>query len=263
MKHLLFVFLLLFSFQIQAETSCLADLKTAPTKKLVHDYANILSPEEEQHLEKRLVDFDNTTSNQLLVVSVTELCGYDASTFTYTLGENWGVGQAGFDNGIVLMIKPTGGQGQRKTFIAVGYGLEPVIPDAIAKRIVEAEMIPLFRNGQFYEGIVQASNTLQSLALKEFSAKEYSQQVGKPAPVLPLLFLVFFVVFLLFAKVQRTRKSVVGSNVPLWTALFLMGNSRHRHGSGWSDFNSGGGNFGGFGGFGGGSFGGGGAGGSW
>jgi uncharacterized protein len=263
LKQFPLFFLLLLFFQVQAENKCLADLKEAPTKRLVQDYAEILQPAEETRLEQELVAFNNSTSTQLLVITVTDLCDYDPASFTYTLGENWGVGQKGFDNGIVMMIKPTGGKGQRKTFIAVGYGLEAVIPDATAKRIIENEMLPQFRNGQFYTGIKNATDVLRSLALKEFSAKEYNKKAGQRAPVLPLLFVLFVVIFLLISRANRARRHVVGGDLPFWTALMLMNNSRHRHHGGWSNFSSGSGNFGGFGGFGGGSFGGGGAGGSW
>ena len=85
-----------------------------------------------------------------MVVVVNDLCGMDKAMYATDLGQAWGVGRKGKDNGIVILIKPTGGKGQRRTFISVGYGLEGVIPDATAKLVVENEMIPNFKNRQFF-----------------------------------------------------------------------------------------------------------------
>ena len=240
------------------QNDCILDMD-APNK-LVNDFADILTPSEENQLEQKLVGFDRSTSTQITVVTVTDLCGYDRAQFTYTLGENWGVGQKGFDNGIVVMIKPTGGKGQRHTFIAPGYGLEAVIPDATAKRIVEVEMIPQFKNGKFYSGIDKATSILMQLSSKEFSAKQYHQKAKSRKPIFPFIFVILIVIFLFISKVQRARRYSMGHDVSFWTAMWLLSNSGHRRGGGWGNFNSGGGSFGGFGG---GSFGGGGAGGSW
>ena len=106
MKKILYIFLLLFSFTslIAQEDKCLLD---QPAKQdLVQDYANIIDAESEAHLRQTLIAFNDTTSTQILVVTVTDLCGYDKAEFTYTLGERWKVGQKGKNNGIVIMVKP-------------------------------------------------------------------------------------------------------------------------------------------------------------
>ncbi len=127
------------------------------------------------------------------VVTVTELCGYDPATFSFELGERWGVGQKKFDNGVVIMVKPFGGQGQRHAFIAVGYGLEAVIPDAIAKRIVELEMIPEFKKKNFDQGILNGVVNVMSLASGEYTASEYAKRSkGGRTPFLPILFVLGF-----------------------------------------------------------------------
>ena len=250
-----------------SQGNCLLD-EPAP-KRLVIDQADIISTSGEKQLEQSLIEFNRRTSNQILVVTVNDLCGYDKAEFTYTLGENWGVGQKEFDNGVVLMVKPHGSKGDRHTFIAVGYGLEGAIPDAISKRIVENELIPNFKQGNFEKGISEAVDVLMGLAEGEISVEQYRKKSSGGIPIFSVLFilLIFFLVF--YSNVRRIQKHHVGKDLSFWAAIWLLSQSGHRRGGGWNDFHSGGGSFGGgfggggFGGFGGGSFGGGGAGGSW
>lgn len=261
MKYLLSFILFLFTLSINAEETCLLNEK-AP-KQLVVDRADILDTKAEENLERLLVNFSKETSNQILVVTVNDLCGYDKSEFTYTLGENWGVGQKEFDNGVVLMVKPHGSAGDRHTFIAVGYGLEGAIPDAIAKRIVEKELIPHFKKGDFEGGILAGVNTIMGLAKGEINVKEYGKK--ESVPIFPFFIVLLIIFFIFYSSVKRVQRSAVGKDMSFWAALWLLSQSGHRRHSSYDHFHSGSGNFGGggFGGFGGGSFGGGGAGGSW
>ena len=256
-------FLLLFTLTFSyGQSDCLLEQK-AP-KTLVIDQADILSASQEKQLAQKLIQFNRETSNQILVVTVENLCGYDKAAFTYSLGEKWGVGQKGFDNGIVLMVKPHGKQGQRHTFIAIGYGLEGAIPDATSKRIVEAEMIPYFKNGDFNTGINNAANILMGLAKGEINAANYNESTKPKIPIFPLIFVLLIIFLTLFTSVKRAKKYSMGHNVTFWAALMLLSTSNRGRSGGFGNFNSGGGGFGGgFGGFGGGGFGGGGAGGSW
>ena len=156
MKKILSILLLLAVFTtVNAQDKCL--LEQAPVQDLVQDYADVMTSAEEQTLRQALIAFNDSTSTQILVVTVNDLCGYDKAEFTYTLGEKWGVGQDGKDNGVVIMVKPHGAKGDRHAFIAPGYGLEGVLPDAIADRIINKEMIPHFKQEEFYEGIAAAA----------------------------------------------------------------------------------------------------------
>ncbi len=258
MKQLFNIFFLLISFSVFAakEEKCLLD---QPAKQdLVQDYANIIDAESEAHLRKTLIAFNDTTSTQILVVTVTDLCGYDKAKFTYTLGERWKVGQKGKNNGIVIMIKPKEIDGIGETFIAPGYGLEGVLPDAIAKRIVENEMIPYFKEKQYSWGIIAGVNTVMSITSGEFSADEYAKK--NSAGWIPFVFVLFFIVFFVILKSRGASKYAASNNLGFWAALMMMNASNKSHGGSFGNFSSGGGSFGGFGG---GSFGGGGAGGSW
>ncbi len=242
---------------------CLLD---KPAKQdLVQDYANILSDEDEAFLRQKLTAFNDSTSTQIMVVTVTDLCGYDKADFTYTLGERWGVGQKGKNNGIVLMVKPKEINGHGDAFIAPGYGLEGVVPDAIAKRIVDQEMIPAFKSKNYSGGIEKAVGILMSLTSGEFTVDQYAKPDFTKF-IFPVIFLVIIFFFVVVSTAKKAKDYSIGHNIPFWTAFMLMNNTgRGGHGGSWGNFNSGGGSFGGggFGGFGGGSFGGGGAGGSW
>ncbi len=237
--------------------------------QLVNDFANILTLKERSALEEKLVRFNDTTSNQITIVTVRSFNGYTPSMFAFEIGEKWQVGQKKFDNGIVIVVKPKlSSVDKGRAFIAVGYGLEPAIPDAIANRIVNQEMIPYFRRDNYYQGINNAISVLMDLAAGEISSDEYQKQSGAKGLVSLIPFIVIIVIIIIM-RGSRSRSQGIGSrgSGSLWTALFLgsmLGNSGSNSGS-WGNFSGGGSGFGGggFGGFGGGSFGGGGAGGSW
>lgn len=261
------IFSLLFTINIFAE-----DILPRPQPpKLVNDLAGVLDASTEKSLEWKLRALNDSTSNQIVVVTVKSLQGYDKASFAYMIGEQWGVGQKDFNNGIVILVKPKeNNRDKGQAFIATGYGLEGAIPDAIAKRIVENEMIPYFERNDYNAGITQAVDILSKFASGEISAEGYNKALNKRALFGIIPFLVIILIFVII-RVSRAKSGHVGSgSLPFWTALWI-GSSLGRGSSGsWSDFSGGSGGFGGgsgfgggFGGFGGGSFGGGGAGGSW
>ncbi|MCD4724261.1 MAG: TPM domain-containing protein [Bacteroidales bacterium] len=246
-----FILIIGFSF-IQAQ-----DIPDRPTPpRLLVDYSGILSSSEKTALENKLVRFNDTTSNQILVILTNDLYGYGISEFADRIGDKWGVGQADMDNGIVVVIKPKIGNNRGLAWISVGHGLGGAIPDITAGQIVDFEMIPSFKNNDYFSGIDKATTVLMELAAGEYSSDEYS---GSPRHALwefsPLI--IFFILFFIIVWLSR-RSCTIGSRRTMspWTAFWF--------GSGGSS-GSWGGSSGGssFGGFGGGSFGGGGAGGSW
>ena len=229
--------------------------------RLVNDFAGVLTAEEGISLEKRLVTFNNETSTQITFVSISDLQGYAISDFAFRLGEKWGVGQEGFDNGIVIVVKPKTSSEKGEIFIATGYGLEGAVPDVVANRIVRAEILPSFRNGDYLEGLDKAITVLFELTRGEYSPDEYMDESEGPTAAIGMGVFIFIIFIIsLIARTQRSRHYSPGHRIPLWTALFLASSSGRSHSGSFGNFSSGGG---GFGGFGGGSFGGGGAGGSW
>ena len=262
MKHLLktifYILLIFWSLPVLSD-----DFPARPSPpRLVNDYTGFLSNNEQAGLEQKLVNFDRETSTQIAVVIIEDLKGYDKADYAVQLGRKWGIGHEGKNNGILILIKPKTATSRGEVFIAPGYGLEGVVPDAIAKRIVDNELLPSFRSGNYFEGINKAVNTLMDLTRGEYSAEEYAQQTKNvnPGMIVYVLFFVFIVLFSIIGRARRARQYSVGHNIPFWMALMMMSGSRNSHRGSFGNFSSGGG---GFGGFGGGSFGGGGAGGSW
>ena len=268
LKSSLLSLLFILSLATQAQ-DCIPSKPNPP--RLVNDLANILSAAEEQGLEEYLVSFNDTTSTQIAIVTVKDLCGNDAAAFTFDLGEKWGVGNADFDNGIVILVKPKIGNQRGQVFIATGYGLEGVLPDAISKRIIELEMIPYFKQNNYDQAIIQAVTVIMEITGGEYSAENYNGSAKKKGKgsIVPFFFILFFAFIMFVGVFGRARRYARNNNMGLWAALWLMGSMSGRHNGHYNNFRSGGGGFGGFGGgggfggFGGGSFGGGGAGGSW
>lgn len=260
MKIKSFVFLFLLSIGLVVFSQDIPKKPVPP--RLVNDLGSLLTAQEKEKLEEKLVNFSKQTTTQIVIVTVQSLDGYDKADFAYQIGETWKVGQKGFDNGVVILVKNKTADSKGETFIAIGYGLESVIPDATAKRIVEHEMIPAFKVNQFYTGLDNATSTLMSLSLGEFSAKEYEEKTSEGGSIFSMIFMlvIFAVIFSrIFGGTRNVRRNSIGRGIPFWIALSMLGSSS-RGGGSFGNFSSG---SGGFGGFGGGSFGGGGAGGSW
>jgi uncharacterized protein len=254
MKKIFYCFFLAASVFQFASAQKFPDPPNPP--RLVNDYAGILSAEEKESLEKKLLIYNDTTSTQIAVVTIQSLNGYPASDYAIQLGEHWGIGQKGRNNGALILVAVE----DRETFIATGYGLEGSIPDALAKRIVEQDMIPYFREGNYFKGLDKATDTMIALASGEYTALPRKEKF--PWQVLMVIFLM--ILFFLF-RMMSVRNYAHTNSIPFWTAWTLLNAARRSQKGSWGSFSSRGGSFGGggFGGFGGGSFGGGGAGGRW
>ena len=241
--------------------------------RMVNDYSGLLEPAGLERLEAKLQEFYYQTSTQIYIVILDDIGGYDIAEFTFLLGDKWGVGTKGKDNGAVILMNPTPDHMRGDVFIATGYGLEGSIPDAIAKRIVEYDMIPWFKQQDYYAGLDAATTTMMELARGEYTADEYVQNrqaERRPGSNLPALGVIIFIIILfsLLGRGRAARQYALGHNIPFLLALFMISSSRGSHRGSFGNFSSGSGSIGGFGGGGfggggGGSFGGGGAGGSW
>lgn len=250
------------------------------TERLVNDFADILTDQQERMLEKMLVAFDDSTSNQIVVVTVNDIEGYSASMYANEIGQSWRVGDQRFDNGVVLLVKPKTQTSKGETAIAVGYGLEGAIPDVYAKRIITNYLIPAFKENDYYRGIHSACVKLMQLASGEISEIREKNEGTDGFIIIKLLLIVGFIAFLFFLIYKGGNSDSNGGgggyrdiSDDISSAIIIgsiLRNSQRRS-AGWGstggrDLGGGfGGGFGGgsFGGFGGGSFGGGGASGSW
>ena len=242
----------------------IAEVQAIPSRpeppRLVNDYAALMTEQQRETLESMLVAFDDSTSNQIAVVTVTDLEGHEISEYATRIGLEWQVGSSKFDNGIVIVVKPKTEASSGQVFIAVGYGLEGAIPDVYAKRIINNVMIPAFMATDYYGGIASACTILMELASGEISEiREYEDEsLSALIGTIVVLVLLLIVLAAIFRNGGGSGKGNGGRRPVIYTGPVIT--RGHNYG-GFGGFGSGFG--GGFGGFGGGSFGGGGAGGSW
>jgi uncharacterized protein len=235
--------------------------------RLVNDFTGFLSEDQQITLNNKLLDFNNQTSTQIYVVTYDELQDYPIEEFADRLAEEWGIGQKGKDNGIIILISPK--NRQHGITIQTGYGLEGAVPDAIAKRIIERVIVPDFKQGNYYAGLDSATNVLMSLTRGEFTADNYMKKGSGDGKIPGAAVVIIIVLFILFSKIFGNKRRTLGRRHGSILPWPLLGAGTHS-GSGWGNFSHGSGTFGGGGGFGGGfggggggSFGGGGASGGW
>lgn len=226
--------------------------------RLVNDFTQLFSEQENNALEQKLRTYHDTTSTQIYVVVINDLHGYEIADYATQLAEQWQIGQKGRDNGVLILVKNKVGNERGQVFIATGYGMEGVLPDALAKRIVETEIIPFFQQGQYYKGIDAAINAIISVAAGEYKALPQAQQDGEDTMTGLFVLLILFV--LIYIIIRRRKKGGGGTSGGFGTGNFGPFGGFGGFGRGGSGSSSRGR---GFGGGGGGRFGGGGAGGSW
>jgi uncharacterized protein len=232
--------------------------------RLVNDFAGMLDASSVSNLERKLLAFNDQTSTQIFVVTVPTLSGHDPADYTTRLAEKWKAGVKGKDNGVMVLIKPKTADERGEVYIAVGYGLEGVLTDLQANQIVDIEIIPRFKEGDYAGGIEAGTDVIMKISAGEFTADQYlkrgSQKKSGSLFGLVIMIILFSIIF--GGKSRMNRHNTIGGNLPFWLLLGMLGG--RGNGGSFGGF-SGGGGFGGggFGGGGGGSFGGGGAGGSW
>jgi uncharacterized protein len=251
--------LLAFLFAFFCAPAMAATQYPALTGRVVDD-AHVLTPQVQQDLTTKLAALQQATSRQLVVVTLPTLGGDDIQDYAVGLGRAWGVGQKGINNGVLFIVVPS----EHKVWIAVGYGLEGVLTDALSGLIIREAVIPKFRAGDIPGGVEAGTDALiaqlqadpstaeAKIAQAEQAQQAEAQQRGRGSPIggiIPLIFLLF-VVFSIF------RRGGFGGGLGWWLPMMFLGGGR---GDGWGGGGGGGGGFSG----GGGSFGGGGAGGSW
>lgn len=222
----------------------------------VVDEAHLLSPQTVQKLDGELAQLEAQTGHQLVVVTVPDLQGQAIEDYGYQLGRTWAIGRKGVDDGAILLVAPS----ERKVRIEVGYGLEPVLTDALSNLILQRKVLPQFKQGRMEQGIVDGTEALiQQLSLPEDQAKAQVAQAEQAqaaqsdqAPPIPVIIGVIIIFFILASLFSRRR----GGGGLWWLLPLLMSSGRQDR---WGGGGFGGGGFSG----GGGSFGGGGSSGDW
>lgn len=229
--------------------------------RLVNDFAGMLSAAEASQLEAKLLQYEQSSSTQITVVTVKSIGMYEVAQYAIELGNRWGVGQKGKDNGVLILAS----KDDRKINISTGYGLEGALPDAVCGRIIRNEIVPNFKNGDFYAGFDKAADAIIAATKGEYTADEKTKKGGKPGIlVIVILIILVYIILWIISKIggggggsYMSGRGYRGWDSGPWIGGGGFGGSR---GGGWGGGSSSGG---GFGGFGGGSFGGGGASGSW
>lgn len=256
-RHIFFVFLLL--------ATCVARAQEVPARpsppRLVNDLAGVMSEDERSRLEQKLVAYDDSTSNQVVVLTVPTLNDYPIEEYALKVFRSWGIGNKTTNNGILLIAAIN----DHKIRIEVGYGLEGAIPDMTADAIIRTDIAPAFRSGNYYQGFDAAATSVIKAAAGEYKAPEgyHQKSSGGRGIGLGLAIVIIVILLSIFGGggggggfMSRRGFRTGGFGPIIWGGI--LGGLGEGRGGGWS-----GGDSGGFGGFGGGSSGGGGASGSW
>jgi uncharacterized protein len=227
----------------------------------VYDYANILSASEKQHLENKLIHFSDSTTTQIVVITIESLKGEDIGILTPKWGHEWGIGGSKKnDNGVIILLA----KDERKIWISPGYGLEQYLSAGITGEIVRNIIIPEFKAGSYFNGLDKGTSAIFEVIKGTYKGSRKQNNKGSKTPI--LLFFIFVIILIII--ISRNKRGGGNNGTGSFRGPDLMDviilSSLGRGGSGFGGSSGGGFGGGGFGGgFGGGGFSGGGSGGSW
>ena len=231
----------------------------------VYDYANVLAPTEKAKLEEKLIQYSDSTSTQIVVITIESLKGEDIGILTPKWGQTWGIGGTKQnDNGVIILLAKV----ERKILISAGYGLEDRLSAGIGGDITRNIIIPEFKAGSYYNGLDKGTDAIFKVFTGKYKGTRQNNQQGIPLTTI-LFFGIIFIIFLfIISKNNKNNGGNSGNSggfVPSLLDAIILSNLGRNSGGGFGGFGgSSGGGGGGFGGgFGGGGFSGGGSGGSW
>lgn len=260
MKHFLrhSIFLIVCCFSFQLATAQFNIPKKPSFQTSVYDYVNMLPKGQKNALERKLIKYSDTTSTQIVIAIISSTQGENINYLGANWAHEWGIGQAKEDNGVFILLA----KDDRRIGINTGYGVEHLLTDAMSKRIIERDIIPYFKQNNYYGGLNAGADAIFQVLQGEY---EGTRQHNSDFPVGVVVFL-FFIFFILLIAISKNRRGGGGNGRnyrddsttrDILEAIILSNSGRggYRRSSG---------GFGGFGGgFGGGGFGGGGASGGW
>lgn len=227
----------------------------------VYDYAGVLSSSEKSDLEEKLIKYSDSTTTQIVVITIESLQGDDIGILTPKWGHAWGIGGSEQnDNGVIILLA----EKERKIWISAGYGVEDRITAGIGGEITRNIIIPEFKAGSYYDGLDKGTDALFEVLKGKYKGGKEKQGDGSIIPfILIFIFIVFVIIFSSKNKGKGGPGNRGGGGFDLSDIIILSSLGRGGFGGGSSGggFSGGGGGFGG--GFGGGGFSGGGSGGSW
>jgi len=231
----------------------------------VYDYANILSPEEKAQLEEKLIKYSDSTTTQIVVITIESLKNEDIGILTPKWAQQWGIGgTAKDDNGVLILLA----KAERKIWISPGYGLEDRLTAGIGGEITRNIIIPEFKAGSYYRGLDKGTDAIIDVFKGKYKGERKQQSKGKDFPILPFIVIVI-IILVLISKNRNSgggNSGTRGGGGPSLLDVIILSSLGRGGGGGFGGssgggFGGGGGGFGG--GFGGGGFSGGGSGGSW
>lgn len=220
----------------------------------VYDYADVLNSEEEKQLESKLIRYSDSTSTQIVVISIADLKGEDIGILTPKWAHEWGIGQEKEDNGILILVS----KNDRKIWIAPGYGVEERLTAGINGELIRNIIVPEFKAGSYFQGLDKGADAIFQVLKGKYKGTR------KKESNFPVGIIVIIVVFVVLVASKRNNGGNGGRSGGLDLGDMIILSSLGRSGGGFGGGSFGGGSSEGFGGgFGGGGFSGGGAGGSW
>ena len=226
----------------------------------VYDYANVLSTTEKAQLEEKLIKYSDSTTTQIVVITIETLKGEDIGILTPKWGQAWGIGGTKQnDNGVVILLA----KAERKIWISAGYGLEDRLTAGIGGEITRNIIIPEFKTGSYYNGLDKGTDAIFDVFKGKYKGtRKGDKDDGGGIPIV-FFIIIFIIILVIISKNNKGNGSGIGRTPSLLDVIILssMGRSGGGFGSSSGGGFSGGGGFGG--GFGGGGFSGGGSGGSW
>ncbi|MDX8553852.1 TPM domain-containing protein [Tenacibaculum sp. 1B UA] len=241
--------------------------ETPKEQTSVYDYVNLLSPSQKASLENKLIKYSDTTSTQVVVAIISSTQGEEIGYLATNWAHEWGIGQEKEDNGVFMLLA----KDDHKITIRTGYGTEHLLTDYVSRQIIEYDIIPYFKQGDYYAGLNSGVDAVFKVMRGEYKgARKQSKKTDFSFIVFIIILVVFFIIISSGSKGNRGggrgyRKSDIARGI--LETIILSNAGRGGFGGGSFGGGSSGGSFGGGGGFGGGfgggGFGGGGATGGW
>jgi uncharacterized protein len=225
----------------------------------VYDYAKVLSATEKIQLEEKLIRYSDSTSTQIVVITIESLKGEDIGILTPKWAQKWGIGGgAKTDNGVLILLA----KAERKIWISPGYGLEDRLTAGIGGEITRKIIIPEFKAGSYYRGLDKGADALFDVFKGKYKG-ERKKSKEKGFPILPIIIIVIIVLILASKNKNNGGNSGNSGGGPSLLDILVLSSLGGSRGSGGFGGGSSGGGGGFGGGFGGGGFSGGGSGGDW
>jgi uncharacterized protein len=259
-----FFWTLLFSVLFSQNCFSQFDIPDKPSfQTSVYDYANVLSANEKSQLENKLIKYSDSTSTQIVVITIESLKGENVSTLATKWGQTWGIGgSAKDDNGVIILLA----KAEKKIAINPGYGVEDRLIAGIGGEIIRNIIIPEFKAGSYYNGLDKGSDAIFEVLKGKYKGTRQRKNDGNGFPIILVIIIIVIIIIIIKSKKGGNNSGGSSGGPSLFDMIILSSMGRSGGGGGFGGSSGGGfgGDGGGFGGgFGGGGFSGGGSSGSW